>query len=98
MNITPINPEDPRIKSKYTELELAIKYINSKIIEQEFHEQINPVPHFYAIILKPFDIYTPVLDEVVKEFKKIGWLCYWDRVYDIRGPHDCFYVHKNHFK
>jgi hypothetical protein len=93
----PISPKDEAIIDKDYELNVAIDYINTKIKNKEWHDQIFPVEGYEAIILSPYGKYINVMDRVVEKFKAEGWDCKWSSAYDARGPHYCFYVSAGHF-
>ena len=79
------------------DLSVAIKYINENIRKRNWHDQINKVPDYHAIILTPYGQYINLMDNVVEKFKAEGWNCYWGPAKDARGPHYCFYVSIHHF-
>lgn len=92
--IKPISPKHDAIIDKDYELNLAIDYINTKIINREWHLQFFPVEGYEAIVLSPYGKYINVIDRVVEKFKAEGWDCKWASAYDARGPHYCFYLSK----
>jgi len=89
----PIKPEFDLL------IDEAIKYINQKLSEKHFTDRFTkPDDEWYAIILAPYHRFTPVMDDVVKRFKKDGWDCSWSAEYDARGPWHSFLVNKKYFK
>jgi hypothetical protein len=80
------------------DLNKAIEYINKKLLTRDFHNQIHPIENYHAIILSPYGEYINVMNRVVEKFVEAGWDAYWNRAYDARGPHYCFYVNEKHFK
>lgn len=96
--ISPITPNHESIKNKDWDLSLAIDYINTKIINKDWHCQAIPIHGYNAIILAPVGKYLNVMDAVVEKFKEAGWDCKWGRAYDPKGLHYCFYVSKSHFQ
>jgi hypothetical protein len=97
MKSKPISLNNEAITNKDYDLNLAIDYINNKIKNKEWHNQIVPVKNYIAIILSPFGKYINVMDRVVEKFKSEGWDCKWGSAYDARGPHYCFYINACHF-
>lgn len=101
--MNPISIEEANAVSRLEEypglVEKAVKYINDHIAARKWHHQICEVEGYHAIIISPYRAYTKeVIEKVVKRFRAAGWDCMWRGAYDARGPHECFYVNKKHFK
>jgi hypothetical protein len=98
--IRPITPSD--IQSTGSLYEQAVKLINEALTNKRWHDMYTEHQrirdNYYAIILYPAGELNPVMDLVVEDYKDAGWDCFWQRAYDARGPHHCFYVSKKHFQ
>lgn len=94
----PISPEEITKKPILPLLDQAIVYINNAIKSENWHRQIVEVDGYHAIIMPIAENFRPIRGDVVKLFTDAGWDCKWQDAYDARGPHNCFYVHKKHFK
>ena len=95
--VKPITPNAIKSDSDL-DLNSSIDYLNTKLLTKDFHDQINKIENYHAIILSPYGEYIDKMDRVVEKFKANGWDCYWKSAYDVRGPHYCFYVHEKHYK
>lgn len=97
----PINPSELTNEVlKERLIDEVTRQINYNILNSNWHNQFSgpKSENYTAVILAPFGRFTKVMDEVVVRFQKEGWNCCWSEAYDARGPHQCFYVNKTHFK
>ena len=97
-NSIPIRPSDLTLTDNEVMVNLAVDYINDKLIKRQWHEQISKVNGYRAISLSPYGVYIEVMDLVVEMFQDSGWDCKWAEAYDARGYHNCFYVSEKHFE
>jgi len=99
--IRPITPYEKDVRFDGL-LDDAVRYINEAIVTRMWHDNFSDPQiyreKYYAILLSPYGRFRKrVMDMVVESFKEVGWNCLWKSCYDARGPHDCFYIGKEHF-
>ena len=94
-----LQPIKPSIMNEVFRLDPIIEYMNNAILERDFHLESVPYDQDYcAFIYYPYRRFPKnVLDRAIEKFREYGWDCFWKDIYDVRGPHTCFYVHKKHF-